>query len=151
MLKQFVRVLQDEEGSTESGELPICPVPELDMIQVLVSAQNEMGKQRLSNDVYESLKQQALAGEKSARELKKDMKDALPVAQLDPKVQELKVLRKTLSTTERVIAQLEELDELDPQVMELLNQLRERVFTIVAELLDQQAYQEAPEAEASEA
>lgn len=148
VLKRFVKAMQEDgEALGQDEELPIQPIPEFDMVQVLVSAQKEREKARLSEDVYESIKQQALTGEKSARELKKDIKEALPVEQVEPKVKQLKVLRKTLSTTERVIAQLEELEEADEQVMQLLGQLRDRVFDLVSAMLDEQAYQ-APEGEA---
>lgn len=141
MLGQFLATLQAaEDGSPLPAELPLNPVPELETIDVLVNAQKQVANERLSTQAYAELKEKALTGESTARELKKDLRDAMPEPEESADAASLKVLRKTLSATERIIAQLEEVADADPQIMELAQQLRERVFEVVSSKLDAQAY-----------
>jgi hypothetical protein len=144
MLGQFLATLQAaEHGEALPAELPLNPVPELDTIDVLVNAQKQVANDRLSAQVYAELKEKALTGESTARELKKDLREAMPEPEESADAASLKVLRKTLSATERIIAQLEEVADADPQIMELAQQLRERVFEVVSSKLDAQAYASA--------
>lgn len=148
MLGQFLATLQAaEHGEALPAEIPINPVPELDTIDVLVSAQKQVASEKLSPAVYAELKEKALTGEVTAKELKKEIREAMPAAEEGGDAATLKVLRKTLSAAERIIAQLEEVTDADEQIVELAQQLRERLFEVVSAKLDAQAFggQEQPE------
>ncbi|MEM1347651.1 MAG: hypothetical protein AAGI01_03780 [Myxococcota bacterium] len=122
-------------------EAPHSSVPDVDTIDVLVKAQKERAKENLSDDVYDVLKQKALAGDHTAAELKKQMKEALPIPEKDPRAEQLKTLRRTLSAAERILHQLEEaVDDEDQELVHLAEQLRERVFELVSRKLDEAAY-----------
>ncbi len=128
------------ESLGEGQAPPVRAVPDVDTIDVLVSAQRELANDRLSGDQYAELKQKALQGEGNARELKKQMREALPEPDVEAGEQIIRVLRKTLSATERIIAQLEELGDDDGELMTLASTLRDRVFALVSARLDEQAY-----------
>lgn len=141
VLTQFVQVLK----AAENGDLPENfeprAVPDFDAIDVLVTAQKEVNKQRLSDAVYADLRQKALGGDVSARDLKKQMNEALPEKIEAQDVAELKLLRRTLSSTEKTLAQLEIMPNLDQEIVVLLERLRERLFEVVSQRLDAQAYE----------
>ena len=145
MLGQFMAVLEaSEHGESLPANLAIRPVPELDTIDALVSAQRHVASERLSAQRYAELKEKALSGESTAKEIKKELREAMPGEDPEGDAHAIKVLRKTLSATERIIAQLEELSEADPAILTLAQQLRERVFEVVSAKLDEQAYMDEP-------
>ncbi len=143
---QFLPRYVDEEVSIEPQAAALSSVPDVEAISVLVTAQRELDKDRLSTQDYDSLKERALSGEANARELRKELKEQLPAPTVDPAKEQIKVLRRTLTATERIIGQLTEHVSDDPELLELAEKLRERVFAIVSAKLDAQAYSDGGDA-----
>ncbi len=146
---QFLPRYIDEEVSLEpqAAALSVAP-PDVEAINVLVTAQRELDKARLSTENYDALKERALSGEAGARELRKELKEQLPAATVDPAKEQIKVLRRTLTATERIIGQLTEHVSDDPELLALAEKLRERVFAVVSAKLDAEAYADGAPADA---
>ena len=132
---------QVDVAARDSGVM----LPDVDTVDVLVKAQKEVKKERLSRDVYDDLKERALRGEHTVSELKQDLKDAVVVPEPDPKKEQLKLMRRSLRAAEKMVEQFEELGIDDQEIVELAANLREKLFEFVAGMLDEQAYKDGGE------
>jgi hypothetical protein len=125
-------------------------LPDVDTVDVLVKAQKEVAKERLSRDAYDDLKERALRGEQTVSELKQDLKDAVITPEPDPKKEQLKLMRRSLRAAEKMVEQFEELGIDDQEIVELAANLREKLFEFVAGMLDEQAYKDGEGSEGNE-
>lgn len=140
LLPRFV----DDEVEVAANDSRV--VPDIDTVNVLVKAQKEVEKERLSADDYEGLKERALSGEPTARDLRKELKEAVVEPEKDPREEQLKILRRSLSATKRLLSQLEEAGNVDDEIHELAEQLQQKIFDLVSRLMDEQAYTDGGEA-----
>lgn len=139
LLPRFI----DEEGNAAARDAAPRVLPDMETVDVLIKAEKEVARERLSQDAYDDLKAKALNGEQPVKELKKELKDAIvePEKEHGPKEQ-LKALRRSLSAAEKLVTQLEEILGEDAEIQEIAGQLREKLFERVSVLLDAQAYGE---------
>lgn len=102
--------------------VPVREVPDYAALSVLHDARKELEAERIPRDAYLALKQAALDGERTAAQLRRDLKEAIP-EKLRPKpaVDKVLSLRKALTFSVKVIDQLREWDGSD----ELLVQAEE--------------------------
>ncbi len=149
LLPRFI----DEEGDAAARDASATPrvLPDMETVDVLLKAEREVAKDRLSKDAYDDLKAKALKGDQPVKELKKELKDAIvePEKEFGPKEQ-LKALRRTLTAAEKIVTQLEEILDGDEEVQELAGKLREKLFERVSSMLDEQAYGEGGKPEDEE-
>lgn len=137
----------------EEGDAPALAaregraVPDMDVVGVLMKAEREVERDRLSRDTYDEIKGRALRGEQPIKELKKELKDAVTEPASSGDEERLKMLRRTLSAAEKIVTQLEEVIADDAELRALAEQLRERLFERVAAMLDAQAYGEGGSAD----
>lgn len=127
-------------------------LPDIEMVNVLMKAEKEVEKERLTQDVYDELKEKAFSGEDTLGELKKSLKEAIvePEKDLSSPKEQIKILRRTLSAAEKIVTQLEEVFADDEDLFALATQLREKLFERVSSMMDEQAYGEQQEAAPAE-
>ncbi len=120
-------------------------LPDIDTVNVLLKAEREVAKDRLSQDVYDELKEKALKGEDDIKDLKKTLKESIvePEKDLTLPKEQIKILRRSLSATEKIVTQLEESLGDDEELFELAQKLREKLFERVSAMLDAEAYGDA--------
>ncbi len=133
-----------ELAEREGREAPV--VPDVETVNVLVKAQREVDRDRLTKEAYDELKDRALRGEQTSTELKKDLKEKVVVPEPDPLEEQIKTMRRSLRATERIVTQIEELGIEEPEITELAEKLRDKLFDHVSGLLDQKAYKDGGEA-----
>lgn len=84
-------------------------VPDYGAISVLADARKELEAERVPKDAYLALKQAALEGERTATQLRRDLKEAIPEALRDkPAIDKVRSLRKALTAAVKVIEHLRE-------------------------------------------
>ena len=130
----------EEQGDVAANSRGV--VPDVNTVNVLVKAQKEVAEERLTREAYDELKAKALTGEPSAYQLRKDLKEAAEEPKKDPRAEQIKILRRSLKAAERIINQLEEADTEDEELHQMAEDLRERIFDLVSELMDERAYGE---------
>lgn len=137
--KKLVRSYQwlDEEAPElmpRDGEGRFAPqreVPDYATVSVLADARRELQKERVPKDAYLALKQAALDGDRTASELRKDLKEAIPEdLRRKPELEKAKNLRKALTAAVKLIDSLREWgddDELVVQAEDLRDAILARV------------------------
>lgn len=90
---------------------PTRDVPDVNTIGVLADAKKAYDEERVPEDAYLALKQAALEGDRTATELRKEFKEAIPEHLRDkPTVDKVRSLRRALNSAVKVIDQLREWD-----------------------------------------
>lgn len=86
-------------------------VPDFGAISVMADARRELEAERVPEDAYLALKQAALEGERTATQLRRELKQAIPEELRDkPAIDKVRSLRKALSAAVKVIDHLREWD-----------------------------------------
>ena len=139
--------IDEEDGQVSARDANPVVLPDVDTVNVLMKAERELKRDRLDQTVYDDLKERALMGTAQAKELSAELKEAVIVPEKDPKEEQLKTLRRTLSAAQKIVTQLEEVISDDEELREIAEKLREKLFEKVSALLDTAAYGEggAPE------
>jgi hypothetical protein len=110
---------------------PQRDVPDYATVSVLADARREMQRERVPRDAYLALKQAALDGDRTAGELKKDLKAAIPEdLRNKPALEKARNLRKALTASVKLIDSLREWGEDDALVVaaeDLRDAILERV------------------------
>ena len=108
--------------------LPQREVPDVAAISVLADAKKELQAERVSEDAYLALKHAAFEGERTASQLRAELKESIPEELRDKKaVDKVRILRKALNAAVKTIDGLREWDGND----ELISQaeaLRDRII-----------------------
>jgi hypothetical protein len=120
--------------------------PDMDTVQLLMSAQKEVERERMPQDAYADIKRRALTGELDVQGVKSSLREVMLPPPEEPGGESLKVLRRALATTEKIVAQLEELGAEDDELMNLAGRLRDRIFDLVNAKMEQLASLDAPSA-----
>ena len=96
-----------EEGKVVS----LREVPDYGAISVMADARKELEAARVPKDAYLALKQAALEGERTASQLRKELKESIPEELKDkPAIDKVRSLRKALTAAVKVIDNLREWD-----------------------------------------
>ena len=102
----------------EAGRFaPAREVPDYGAISVLADARRELQRERMPKDAYLALKQAALEGERSAGELRKELKAVLPPPEKNTATEKARTLRKALTASVKLIDLLREWGEDDALVV----------------------------------
>lgn len=118
--------------AAQSAEAPVI-VPDVDTVGALIAAEREVERERIERNVYDTIKAQAVRGEANARVVRAEVKEAIPEhLREDPNGDPVKVLKRTLSSAEKMLEQLEIVVEGDEETLELAMRLRDRVFELLA-------------------
>lgn len=96
---------------------PTREVPDYGTISVLADARRELQRERVPKDAYLALKQAALDGERSAGELRKELKAVLPPPEKNTATEKARTLRKALTASVKLIDLLREWGEDDALVV----------------------------------
>ena len=104
----------------EAGRIfPQRQVPDYGAISVLADARRELEAERVPKDAYLALKQAALEGERTATQLRRELKQAIPEELRDkPAIDKVRSLRKALTAAVKVIEHLREWDGNDALVVQ---------------------------------
>ncbi len=97
---------------------PKREVPDYGTISVLADARKELQRERVPKDAYLALKQAALDGERTAGELRKELKAALPEPEKNTATEKARTLRKALTASVKLIDLLREWGEDDSLVVQ---------------------------------
>ena len=90
---------------------PARDVPDVNTIGVLADAKKAYEEDRVPEDAYLALKQAALEGDRTATELRRELKESIPENLRDkPTVDKVRSLRRALNSAVKVIDQLREWD-----------------------------------------
>jgi hypothetical protein len=118
--------------------------PDMDTVQLLMNAQKEVERERLPQDAYADIKRRAFTGELDTQGVKTSLREVMLPPPEEPGGEPLKVLRRALATTEKIVAQLEELGSEDDELMDLAGRLRDRIFDLVNAKMEQLAHLDGP-------
>jgi hypothetical protein len=101
-------------------------VPDFNAIGVLADARKELHNDRVQEDAYLELKRAALEGERTASQLRKDLKESIPEALRQQPVDPVRSLRKALNSSVRTLEALREWDGSD-ELLLMAEQLRDQI------------------------
>jgi hypothetical protein len=118
--------------------------PDMDTVQLLMNAQRDVERERMPQDAYADIKRRALIGELDVAGVKSSLREVMLPPPEEPGGEPLKVLRRALAATEKVVAQLEELNSDDEEIMDLAARLRDRIFDLVNLKMEQLASLDGP-------
>jgi len=107
------------------------PVPDPRTVGALAEARKQADAEFLSREQYEDMRDRALRGEMAALEIKRELKN-VAAEERDPEVESLAALKRTLSTTRRLVDQLREFADDDARIIEIANELHESVASLVS-------------------
>lgn len=105
---------------------PTREVPDYGTISVLADARRELQRERVPKDAYLALKQAALDGERTAGELRKELKAVLPEPEKNPATERARTLRKALTASVKLIELLREWGE-DESLLVTAEDLRDLI------------------------
>jgi hypothetical protein len=113
------------------------PVPDIDTVDQLAKGYRDVQQDKVPRDTYEELKRAALQGERSAYQLRRQFKEAVPEHKRDKKpLDPRKHFRKALKALERALEELEEMqqdeDEPDSELADRARKLRDEMFHMLA-------------------
>src|SRR5690554_3624928 len=124
---------RDEAYGGSGGERR--PTPDMDTVDQLSRGWQEAEQERLPQETYLELKRAALAGERSASQLRREFKEAIPEHLRDkPEPNPRKHLKRALDALEKALNEIEQADGEDnnPELFERARQLRDEIFHLVA-------------------
>lgn len=122
-----------DEGSADEQTRP--PTPDMDTVDQLSRGWQEAEQERVPQETYLELKRAALAGERSASQLRREFKEAIPEHLRDkPEPNPRKHLKRALNALEKALNEIEQADGEDnnPELFERARQLRDEIFHLVA-------------------
>jgi hypothetical protein len=101
-------------------------VPDFNAIGVLADARKELHNDRVQEDAYLELKRAALEGERTASQLRKDLRESIPEELRQQPVDPVRSLRKALNSSVRTLEALREWDGSD-ELLLMAEQLRDQI------------------------
>lgn len=114
-------------------------VPDADTVHVLAQCYREVEENRLPAKTYSELKHAALSGERSARQLRKEMKEAIPEDEsAEGAVDTIRHLRRALTEIEKALAVLDSATG-DESMLSQAAQLRDQLFELVSQCMASEA------------
>jgi hypothetical protein len=126
---------RDEAPGGSESDAPRRPAPDMDTVGQLARGWQDYEKERIPEDTYLELKRAALRGERSAYQLRREFKDAVPEHLREtPPPNPRKHLKRALDALEKALNEIEQSDGEDgnPELFERARQLRDEIFHLVA-------------------
>lgn len=126
---------RDEAYGGEGDAKTRRPTPDMDTVDQLSRGWQKTEEERVPQDTYLELKRAALAGERSASQLRREFKEAVPEHLRDkPKPNPRRHLKRALNALEKALNEIEQADSDDnnPELFERARQLRDEIFHLVA-------------------
>jgi len=124
-----------DEAYGGDGEQSRRLTPDMDTIDQLSRGWQEAEQERVPQETYLELKRAALAGERSASQLRREFKEAIPEHLRDkPALNPRKHLKRALDALEKALNEIEQADgeAHNPELFERARQLRDEIFHLVA-------------------
>lgn len=135
-------LLVEMDAPADSADTPPSrpPTPDIDTIDQLARGWQDYQQERIPEDTYLELKRAALSGERSAYQLRRDFKEAIPEHLRErPAPNPRKHLKRALDALEKALNDVaqDEDNDLDPELLERMRQLRDEIFHLVAHKPDE--------------
>ncbi|RDV37406.1 hypothetical protein DV096_12905 [Bradymonadaceae bacterium TMQ3] len=110
---------------------PARVMPDIDTVSVMAKGYREVADERVPQETYMELKDSALRGERNARELRKEFKEAVPEHLREtPAPNPLKHLKRALNEVEKALDQME--PEEQAELLQQAGELRDAIFALVS-------------------
>lgn len=119
------------------------PVPDFGTIGVLADARKELYNERVPEDAYVALKRAALEGDRTASQLRKELKEAIPEELRQQPQDPVRELRKALNASVRCLEALREWDGSDALLLQA-EELRDAIVHHMPRRADGQEPAPAP-------